>query len=210
MVIVFVFDPLAVLMLLGAQMTWKWHKEQKEIKSTEGDSPEKESDIVSTATVTEPLEEKIDLDYVNQQLAEAAVIAEPIEPDAPKKTVTFVDHGEHPKDTFDYDKVEPGPEPETTTSVPEKVDMLEFDVVQHAQTYDVSEAELDDVTKNAMRQWKEDHPGETIKEVRLKKELGIIQQLPWETYSTEESDSSKKKTTYIVKENNQQITKTKE
>jgi hypothetical protein len=209
MIIVFVFDPLAVLMLLGAQMTWRWHKEQKEIKSTEGDSPEKESTIVSTAGVTEPLEEEIDLDYVNQQLVEAAIVAEPVEPDVPKKTVTFVDHGEHPKDTFDYDTVEVEQTPETTANGLEQVETVEFDIVQHAQTYDV-EDELDDSAKNAMRHWKEEHPDETIKEVRLKKELGIIQHLPWEIPITEDSESSKKKTTYIVKENNQQITKTKE
>jgi hypothetical protein len=92
MVIVAVFDPLAVLLLLASQMTWQWYKRDKEaieftpdpyvadvgkkpteeeLKDdflptyeeitpkaevdslpTEGDSPEKESDIVSTATVT--------------------------------------------------------------------------------------------------------------------------------------------------------------
>ncbi len=104
--IVVVFDPLAIVMLLAAQMTFVWYKENKEkqnanthsnngdvnrdsernntrddkpstlvesndvstyvtdvedpptkeepkVKSTEGNSPEKESDIVSTATVTE-------------------------------------------------------------------------------------------------------------------------------------------------------------
>jgi hypothetical protein len=93
MVIVFVFDPLAVLLLLASQMTWQWYKRDKELSDTpdpyvadvgekpteeelkddflptyeeitpkaegdslptEGDSPEKESDIVSTATVTLP------------------------------------------------------------------------------------------------------------------------------------------------------------
>lgn len=88
--IVVVFDPLAVIMLLAAQMSFGWLREQREqeqyptiadldrevgeppspeekadldenwpfpsyeeITPTEGDSPEKESDIVSTATVTE-------------------------------------------------------------------------------------------------------------------------------------------------------------
>lgn len=82
--IVAVFDPLAVIMLLAAQMTFGWAREQKqesvktdawvadvgekpteeklkddllptykEITPTEGNNPEKKSDIVSTATVTE-------------------------------------------------------------------------------------------------------------------------------------------------------------
>ncbi len=88
--IVSVFDPLAVIMLLAAQVSFQWLREEKEQRentpdpyvadvgekpteeelkddflptyeeitlkdeSMEGDSPEKESDIVSTATVTEP------------------------------------------------------------------------------------------------------------------------------------------------------------
>jgi hypothetical protein len=50
MIIVFVFDPLAVLMLLAAQMTWAWRKE-----NAEGDSPPGPvADIVSPEpTVTE-------------------------------------------------------------------------------------------------------------------------------------------------------------
>jgi len=50
MIIVFVFDPLAVLMLLAAQMTWAWRKE-----NAEGDSPPGPvADIVSSEpTVTE-------------------------------------------------------------------------------------------------------------------------------------------------------------
>jgi flagellar basal body-associated protein FliL len=73
-IIVVVFDPLAVVLLLASQYSFQNFRERQketitnkeEIKplapieepitvSTEGDSPEKESDVVSTATVTEPL-----------------------------------------------------------------------------------------------------------------------------------------------------------
>jgi hypothetical protein len=60
--IVIVFDPLAVIMLLAAQMTFAWHREEKktviekEEVPAEGDSLTTESDrnIVEEATVTEP------------------------------------------------------------------------------------------------------------------------------------------------------------
>ena len=201
MIIVFVFDPLAVLMLLGAQMTYKWHRE-KEL--AEGDSPRGTTDVIDTEppTVTTHPKEEIDFDYVNQQLAEAAIVPEPIEPDAPKQTVKFVDHGEHPKDNFGYEE-----------PVPVVQDTVE-NVLPEVSTKVIDELDLenvDDSTKVAMRQWKEDHPDETIKELRLKKELGIIDRLPWEPAIAEvEDESSKKKTTYIIKQNNQQITKTKD
>jgi hypothetical protein len=49
--IVVVFDPLAVILLLASQISFQDFRKRLE-KSTEGDSLEKESDVVSTATVT--------------------------------------------------------------------------------------------------------------------------------------------------------------
>jgi hypothetical protein len=208
MIIVFVFDPLAVLMLLGAQMTYKWHRE-KEL--AEGDSPRGTTDVIDTEppTVTTLPKEEIDLDYVNQQLAEAAIVPELIEPDVVKQTVKFVDHGEHPKDNFGYEQVEPQQLPDIEEVSPRDLDLNEAAKEEKFDELDLEN--VDDSTKVAMRQWKEDHPDETIKEVRLKKELGIINKLPWEPAIAEvEDEPSKKKTTYIIKQNNQQITKTKD
>lgn len=223
MIIVFVFDPLAVLMLLGAQMTYKWARDQ-ENESMEGDSPEKESDIVSTATVTG--QEDIDLDYVNQQLAEAAVVEEPYIEEPKREEKVLVNP--HPVGWM-YPK-----HANIQDYRVEDADEEEFDATAHAKTYNpeekdivetvgvdawnemIAEAEKAvDAEKEAMRKWKEDHPGETIKETRLKKDLGIIEELPWAADVERPGDylpesESKKKTTYIVKENNQQVRKTKD
>jgi Txe/YoeB family toxin of Txe-Axe toxin-antitoxin module len=88
-VIVSVFDPLAIIMLLAAQMTFQWIREKKK---AEGDSPEKESDIVSTATVTE----QPDLaDEANALIAEIErEPAEFIPPEEPKKP--DFDSSKHP------------------------------------------------------------------------------------------------------------------
>ena len=78
--IVIVFDPLAVIMLLAAQMTFGWLKEQKK---AEGDSLTTESgnNIVEEATVIE--QEEI------------------------KQPIKFVDAGEHPADTFEHEHTQP-------------------------------------------------------------------------------------------------------
>jgi len=75
-----VFDPLAVIMLLAAQMTFGWLREQKK---AEGASIATESDrnIVVEPTVTEP--EEI------------------------KQPLKFVDAGEHPADTFEHEHTQP-------------------------------------------------------------------------------------------------------
>ena len=78
--IVIVFDPLAVIMLLAAQMTFGWLREQKK---AEDDSLTTESDdnIVVEPTVIE--QEEI------------------------KQPLKFVDAGEHPADTFEHEHTQP-------------------------------------------------------------------------------------------------------
>jgi hypothetical protein len=63
--IVVVFDPLAVIMLLAAQMTFQWHREEKN-KKVEGDSPQGPIvDIVSPEpTVTEQEDEPTQVETV--------------------------------------------------------------------------------------------------------------------------------------------------
>jgi hypothetical protein len=50
-ILIAVFDPLAVILLLASQISFQNFRDRK-TEYKEGDSPEKESDVVSTATVT--------------------------------------------------------------------------------------------------------------------------------------------------------------
>ena len=77
--IVIVFDPLAVIMLLAAQMTFGWYREQKEKQ------PVSINDIVPQPQeyIPDPIEEKI--------------VAETIKP------ASFKDPGEHPRDTYEHE-----------------------------------------------------------------------------------------------------------
>jgi hypothetical protein len=81
--IVIVFDPLAVIMLLAAQMTFQWHREEKR-KTAEGDSPQgpivdlvspepivtEQEEAAQLETVAQPTEDKDE--YVWDQMAKAA------------------------------------------------------------------------------------------------------------------------------------------
>jgi hypothetical protein len=84
--IVIVFDPLAVIMLLAAQMTFGWQREQKK---AEGDSltTESKNNIVDEPTVTTVPESWPFPTY------------EEITP----KPIKFVDAGEHPADNFEHE-----------------------------------------------------------------------------------------------------------
>ena len=105
--IIVVFDPLAVIMLLAAQMTFGWKKEEeddgllhKTVPITELPVEEKKPDYEPDDG---PLTED-QLAQINAMLEEAKVVPEPEEP---KVTMKFNDSGEHPRDTFEHEKEEP-------------------------------------------------------------------------------------------------------
>ena len=229
MIIVFVFDPLAVLMLLGAQMTLQWRKEDRE------DNYEMTSDLyeISKPPVKdeEPNEsEKIYCPKCNTELVDA----EGIGPYCPNKSCDVIDgwktfaptaseYWPFPKHVSQEVKEEPKTEPEPETKIEE--DKKDFDLEEHARSHIPKESDIvDDVgveqwnkmleeaekavdeEKERMRQWKEENPDSTIKEQRLKKEIGLIDELPWENAEV----ASKEKRTYIVKDGDQQVVKTRD
>lgn len=88
-IIVSVFDPLAVIMLLAAQMTFGWHNKGHDPLAEEKEEP--------------PAEPKEPEPIVAQEVAELfpeAVIQEE------SKTFKVTDPGEHPKDHYDYEVVD--------------------------------------------------------------------------------------------------------
>jgi hypothetical protein len=59
-IIVSVFDPLAVILLLASQYSFQWFRRAREEQLTEGDSPRETTDVIDTTppTVTEKVEDK--------------------------------------------------------------------------------------------------------------------------------------------------------
>lgn len=142
--IVAVFDPLAVIMLLAAQMTFGWLREQKEQEENTpnpyvadvGDKPTEEElkdDFLPTyeeitPKAKEPSPHHPDTHpYLNQGFKFpddyeriGPMVAKP-------ETPQFKDGGEHPQDTFDHEKAEATveeklPEPVTVDTTDVKVD----------------------------------------------------------------------------------------
>jgi hypothetical protein len=177
MIIVFVFDPLAVLMLLGAQMTYQWKKEQEQ--DQQSDKPD-----VLVVEADEPT--------APEELAE---------PESVEDTVTkqFVDHGEHPKDNFGYEEKThteevPGETPLTAlggdiTATEEKPAEMIEDIPLEQWNKMIEEAEKEvEKEKSAKAQWKAENPDDTIKHHEKLKELGIINELPWEQLTQERKE----------------------
>lgn len=224
-IIVIVFDPLAVILLLASQYSFQWFRKQDE----EEPLP---APIVPTPTdaQNEPKYEQDDGPLTEDQIEQ---IKERVNPHPVgwmyPKHANIQDYKIEDADDEDFDVVA-----HARTHVPEEeIDIVEeVGLEQWNKMIEEAERELDK-EKEAKRVWKENNPDDTLKHQEKLKEAGLIEELPWKDDSmydrpgdylsevtgdrykpdlTEviEPDSSKKKTTYVVKEQNQQITKTKE
>ncbi len=198
-IIVIVFDPLAVILLLASQYSFMWFRQQQE-----------EPTPVNTTAVEAPNEPKYEPDdgpLTEQQVEQIRKLVDPhpvgwMYPRHANiqdyKVIEDADDEEQEK--FDFEEYARKHVPPEDTDIIEEIGLDNWNRM-------IEEAEREvEKEKDRMRQWKQDNPDDTIKHQEKLKEAGIIDKLPWE----EKVEDSKKKTTYIVKENNNQITKTKE
>jgi hypothetical protein len=216
-IIVIVFDPLAVILLLASQYSFQWFRKQDE-----------EEPVLAVPTevtaVNEPKYEPDDGPLTDDQIEQIKEIVEPhpvgwMYP----KHANIQDYHVEDADDEEFDVLA-----HARTHVPEEeADIVEeVGLEQWNRMIEEAERELDK-EKEAKRVWKENNPDDTLKHQEKLKESGIIEELPWKDsgdYMSEvtgdrykpdlteviEPDGSKKKTTYVVKEQNQQVTKTKE
>jgi hypothetical protein len=175
--IVIVFDPLAIMMLLAATESMSWIKRQR--------SEDKEQPIVVVPDAVPPVPE----------IPEAE--PEPIS-EAKSSITHFNDPGEHPKD-YDETQIENIEQIEEVGSEQEFFDKAKFtaqaiDIIDEQQRAAkanaiMSEIELeqndDEETttaldeKQAQREWKDANPGKTLKQERARYDRGEITELPW-------------------------------
>ena len=178
--IVIVFDPLAVILLLASQYSFQWFRKQDE------EQPEPVPPVVA----------------VEEPVLEDPVEEEPKpQPFTPNSTLwPFPTHEETTPVTGDASSA-------ARFGLDKKHDDIVEDIVEVAGGVEawnkmIAEAEAaaeaeseekiiddaDDAEKAAMRQWKADNPGETVKHQRSMFEDGIITELPWEKYLQAQAD----------------------
>ncbi len=209
-IIVLVFDPLAVILLLASQYSFNWFRQKEEELPAEGDSPEAAANIVDQTTVT--------AQEVDNVIPEAAIIEE--------KSI-FESHP-YLKQGFKYPEgwgtVPPqvySPEKEEKieeTNLPSNQESLKE---EHEQV-SISEedqivADAEDNEKIAMARWKHDNPDSSLKIQRQLLEKGIIKELPWMQFLRPQPDyieeDSKKKDSeldgegrnFLDQENNREV-----
>jgi hypothetical protein len=162
MLLVCVFDPLAIMMLLASTESLKWAREGRTSRVLEPEPP-----------AYEPDDGPIDPEVLEQLRAMA-------KQDLPtgelvSRQELFPENPHPPGWMFEPD---PPPVPQTAVeAIPPELD----------DDSDEVEQESSDEIKAAMTRWKEQHPGDTLKNQRYLLNRGTIDQLPWLLPSTNQS-----------------------
>jgi hypothetical protein len=169
--LVFVFDPLAIMMLLSATESLKWAREipvkkiNEEIPEHEHKTPDADTIAHSTPAGQPPVDIQ-EYQASDPELAPCYKCGTPlihapgIGPFCPNQTCDVADG------PF-LDNQEP----------------IQIKVIQPTAPVDDDQDETDSVElKHAKEQWKADNPNDTLKRHRRLLEVGVIDQLPWMKY----------------------------
>ena len=210
--IIFVFDPLAVLLLIASQYTFQFHgrghDEQERLrlerqeyeklraqKIVDNPGIDPEPPVEEEKTVSELLQEGFEEEQ--KQLAEEEAKEEPVETVEKDKEFEEVVHDNGPLGptpvTFkekqeDLKKKEPLESSEELSDIEQWnnwVAAAEAEVAKEemqARIQRVQEIENDPTFKDAKERWKAENPGEKIKTQKNLYIRGMISKLPWENF----------------------------
>jgi hypothetical protein len=167
-IIVLVFDPLAVLLLLASQLSFQWARQERDQKllAQQLDQQDKDEDeLVPDDTFDKHTPE--DLAQSENDLIEEA--------------------------NTKLAEIKPEVDIETTLASVEQVIVQEEKSAIEEWNEMIAEAEKEvEKEKSPKQKWKEDHPDQTIKFQEKLKDNGVIDTLPWEI-AEEAAKSSKYK-----------------
>ena len=186
-IIVVVFDPLAVILLLASQYSFQWFRQQEE------ETPE----IVDTETVPEDTEPEPEEEPAENQSWPTASALWPFPSAAYNTTPIHTEEvpGETPLTALGGDITATEEKPvETVEDLPleqwnKMIEEAEKAVEQERELEDseILEAAPDSEAK-AMTAWKHDNPNSSLKFQRRLLEKGIIDHLPWHDYLKPRAD----------------------
>lgn len=178
-VIIFVFDPLAVLLLIASQQTFQIHK-QSRLKKEE-------------PVVEELVEELVDeeLQEVVEELQEDPVIEEePLEPEPVEfvNPVSVANAYKSKKKISLESTEESSPQLENEVELPVAPKLS----LEEQRKLEYQKKEQSEEFNNDKEAWKHDHPDQTLKMYKTLYINGKIDKLPWEQYrqNSEQSNDS--------------------
>jgi hypothetical protein len=167
--IVAVFDPLAVLLLLASQLSFQWYRQEKQNAVLKEQPVENtEQDVEEFFQRGKLVARGLDADEEARRAEEANALIAEIERETPEVILPE----EKPVEPKAEEKVEP------VVAVIEPV----VEAVEEVVETDDELANEPENVKTAMCRWKAEHPNSSVKHQRHLLEVGVITQLPWEQY----------------------------
>ena len=184
-IIVVVFDPLAVILLLASQYSFQWFRKQEEENPT----------VVEIETVPEEPEAEPEVEIEPTQPWPTATALWPFPSAQELQTHTEEVPGETPLTALGGDITATEEKPvETVEDLPleqwnKMIEEAEKAVEQEREIED-SEilASVPETEKQAMAAWKHDNPDSSLKFQRRLLDKGIIDHLPWQDYIKPRAD----------------------
>ena len=196
-IIIFVFDPLAVLLLIASQYTFEYHQKRRE-----EDDEDEERKMYEQARA-ERMVQNVPPDFTNTESSDASTdanmgellpeqdMAAEFQGHSSLEQTEVHTNGLTPEEIAQpYIDTEPEEEPQKKS-------------IESSDELRLTEEQLDELDKHpawqdAKQRWKDDNPDATLKEYKLKYLHGIINKLPWEDYLKEpQSPDPKEDTGYI-------------
>jgi hypothetical protein len=190
--IVVVFDPLAVILLLASQYSFAWFRE-KQVEPLKEIIKENTEQIITISDKVEFVpgnKEPVEQSYLNKKgnykVPGVKFPPQVFKPEEPKKEEEAIVSTVTPDEAF---KTLPKEWP--PVAVKEELAPL---------TREEIDQQLDNDLKNVKQAWKAENPDRTIKQQERLKDLGVIEKLPWE-------EEEPKKKSYMIKSDQEQIKK---
>lgn len=202
--IVFVFDPLAVLLLLASQLSFQWARSEKqpttpEVPAFEDDEPEEEA-VESEPEVPTSHIRSIPVITGTRRIRRKSTPSESSQTSSKTKTLPVTE------------PVLAEEVPVTAPIEPSSPDVVTAPVEQVKQSSnEESDQEIlnksNDVAKLAMTQWKAENPSNSLKQQRALLAQGLIDKLPWDDYLLPEADEENEAAREAAKWANEQLEK---
>lgn len=178
-IIVVVFDPLAVILLLASQYSFQWFRKQEE----------ETSEITTAESVPEETEIELEEEPTENQFGPASTELWPFPSAHKSQTHTEEVPSETQSTALGGDITAPEEKPvETVEDLPLEQwnNMIAEAEKAVAEEREIEDAEIinsaPETEKQAMAAWKHDNPDSSLKYQRRLLDKGIIDHLPWQDY----------------------------
>jgi len=207
-VIIFVFDPLAVLLLIASQYTFKWSQEEKAAKvKLDAENtivnipsmPKQENEVIhelvqKPETTTVMVDGHGDVHEVAAKPAPAVTSDEEPKQVAVEENVTWSKESDYAAVDNQTEELKKKEQPLKSLDLSEE--LTEEEKVR-AAIYD--EKELDTAFQSAKTKWKSQHPDQTLKMWKILYIKGKVDSLPWEEKDGYQQNSEQSENTLFNK-----------